>query len=75
MGRKKNWGIRLTNNFKKKNSNEISIFFANQDKIKSTSIYFEQVVPFIANTYENTNMEVIKDIIINDLKVPFEVRD
>ncbi len=56
-------------------ADELAVFYKNQDKNNSTIIYFEQIVPFITSVYGNTNMNVVKDIIINDLNVPLKLRD
>ena len=56
-------------------ADELAVMYNNQDKNNSTIIYFEQVVPFITGVYGNTNMNVVKDIIINDLNVPLKLRE
>ena len=56
-------------------ANELKVFFLNQDKNKSTSVYYEQVVPFITEAYGNTNFETIKEIISKDLNIELSVRN
>lgn len=52
---------------------ELAVFFDN--KRNTTNNYFKNVVPYINDAYGNTNMEVIKNIIAEDLKIPLNVND
>lgn len=60
---------------REKIANELAVLFSNQNKNNTTIIYYEQVIPYISEAYGNTNIEVVKDIIINDLKIPLKVKD
>ena len=53
---------------------ELAVLFENQPQNNATSIYFENVVPYIQDAYGNTNMEVIRNIITHDLKIPLMVK-
>jgi len=52
---------------------ELAVFFENRNN--ATHKYFENVVPYINDAYGNTKMDVINSIIVNDLKIPINVRN
>ncbi len=56
-------------------SEELSVFFNESAENNSTFVYYEQVLPYIANVYGHANINEVKDIIVNDLKIPLKVRE
>jgi hypothetical protein len=56
---------------------ELSQFFLHRDEngISPTQIYYEQVLPYIAKAYGNTNPDMIKEIILKDLEIPLQLAD
>ena len=65
----------LHNASRKTIANELAVLFTDQKQIKTTQNYYEQVVPYLAEVYGNTNMETIRDIIKNDLNIPLNIMD
>jgi hypothetical protein len=50
---------------------ELALFFLPQESSDPAVIYFEQVLPYVAEVYGNTDLQTIRSIIGNDLKISF----
>jgi hypothetical protein len=55
--------------------NELAVFFKSQATADPSLVYFEQVLPYIAQAYGNTNLEVVREIITTDLNIPLKIRE
>ena len=51
---------------------ELSVFFKNNDLINSAGIFTREVLPYISEAYGNTDIDIIRDIITTDLKIPIQ---